>query len=162
MSKTFVLHNNNAKKLMTNWPKEIIRNQVTYPLFHHFKWIYWFFRIRMKFFLLLFTFKEIIFKINVALEISTFFKQLLAKLQYTAPWRRGERNPLVFWVCSYFGFVLVCLRSERSERSPRGNAEESYTAILPNFFMGFKDFPRDWTDSFTVKSFFSKKVFFNT
>ena len=61
----------------------------------------------------------------------------LAKLQYTAPWKQGEQNPLVFWVCSYFGFVFwVCsyfgfvLVRLRSERSPRGNAEESYTAIL--------------------------------
>ena len=70
------------------------------------------------------------------------------KLQYTTPWRRGERNPLVFWVysyfgfvfwvCSYFGFVLVLLPSERSERSPRGNAEESYTAILPYLATDFE------------------------
>ena len=53
-----------------------------------------------------------------------------AKLQNTAPWSQCEQIFLVFWVCSYFGFVLVCLQSKRS---PRENAEESYTAILPKF-----------------------------
>ena len=64
--------------------------------------------------------------------------KLLAKLQYEAPWRQGKQNPLVFWVCSYFGFNLWFSEASRVHtKTPRSGILQFYQNI-------FQDFSRSW------------------
>ena len=51
ISRTLILHNTNPENLLTNrfFLNCSINNHITYPFFS-FKWIYWFFRIRVIFF----------------------------------------------------------------------------------------------------------------
>ena len=37
MAETFILHNNNAKKLLTKWKKKLIHNKVSDYTYHPYK-----------------------------------------------------------------------------------------------------------------------------
>ena len=62
-SRTLILHNNNAEKLLNIGKQKIcvINNQVTY-LFFHVKWIYWLFRIHINFFNFFYVFQNNVFQ----------------------------------------------------------------------------------------------------
>ena len=50
ISKTYILHNNNAETLLTKYKKKILPSIIRFLSFLHFRWIFQFFRIPMNFF----------------------------------------------------------------------------------------------------------------